>query len=96
MQRPIVIGANSLCENSQIRPRFDPYTNFCMAESDVCTGDGPVMGIDTNDSENPFWYVFGFTSLLVNPWMNNSCTVCLRRGTQVVPYLDYIFDKLES
>lgn len=67
-----------------------------MARADSCLGDMPVIGIDTNDLDNPFWYVFGVVSH-VETEDDEPCAVGgIRIGTKITPYLAWILDKMEE
>lgn len=54
------------------------------------------MGIDTNDPDNPFWYIFGVISHIDEEDKDLCSAAGLRIGTKIVPYLDWILDKMEN
>lgn len=53
------------------------------------------MGIDTTDTENPFWYVIGVVTH-IDTDNEESCAHGLAIGTKIVPYLDWILDKMDN
>lgn len=98
-KQTVVVWPDKLCQNN-IQLQFDSYTHFC-SKSEACFGDIPVMGIDTYDPDKPFWYIVGVISHVeeTNTKYKNSyrcSTAGLRIGTKILPYLDWILDKMEN
>lgn len=96
-KRPITIDTDNLCastskgiEDAHSSAHYDSYTMLCSTKSDSC-GDGPVLSVDRSDPTNPFWYLVGFMSR-----MDDCASQGLQLGTKIIPYLGWIFDKIES
>lgn len=92
LRRTYIVDRDEICEESVTNRNhleYDRNRMFCTNHNEVpCTYDGPIMGIDAYDPENPYWYVVGFHS--------NGPAKCKRVqrrpkfSTKVVAYLNWI------
>lgn len=83
------MSRDDVCENFIVyRRKYESSTQFCSNSSAACTGDGPVMAIDTTDPDNPHWYVVGFFLYA------HQCDGGPKIFTKVAPYMDWILENM--
>lgn len=89
LKKAVLVDADDVCENFFFyRNKYERSTHFCSSSSKACAGDGPVMGIDITDPDNPYWYIFGFYTY------THDCSSAPKVFTKVVPYMKWIKDHM--
>lgn len=91
LKRAVIIDRDEMCENFPddiYRMNYNRSIHFCSNITNTCAGDGPVMGIDTIDSNNPFWYIFGFFLY------SKGCAGTPRIFIKVLPHIQWIHEKM--
>lgn len=89
LKRVVTVEPDEICQNHFFyRTRYEPSTQFCSNSTKACVGDGPVMGIDTTDPDNPYWYIFGIFLY------TQDCKTAPRMFTKVLPYTKWIEENM--
>lgn len=82
---------DTICTNfSDYHEFYDSHLHFCSATSMACSGDNPVMAIDSSNTDKPYWYIIGLFHYV------EKCFSTPQIFTKIIPIMDWIQDIISS